>query len=457
MPGFEECKRAISQSNWRLYVVSIGLTMVLAPQYNLMSLQTSIGVKNATGSTSVVLFSTLSVVSLLVYIPLIARFGRKKCLVVGEIPAVLYTMSYFFPKPWIITTAGVLVGFSESIMTPASAVVITSLAHPSDETYNPDRNTFNVGVLLTIRGLGQALASIIPNAILVDSGKQPLNVSASTAYDVSRCGANDCPKEYAFSQHSKIFGNLIPTQDSLRIYLCVMSVTQLFGIIIHCLAVPAENNEGSEERQSLLPQVERSAVQEFKQAILRLLDHFRSKFRWLTISVHVMYGLNTGFIWSEISRAYVSCPFGVENLGSFFFLLYLASFLGNATCTKFCSGIQMPVIYVSNVVITTSAYCLALFWAPSETSLYVPYLLVLLMGLTHFIVRYTSFVISSNYFDDMDSAYLIQTGVAALGNATVFMLANVMCVYIKLYIIMSFSLFSTALVFVAHFCYRPSE
>lgn len=457
MLHFESCKKLLLQSKWRLYAVSIGLTLVLAPQYNLISLQTSIGVKDAMGPTSVAVYCTLCVATLLVYIPLMAKFGRKNCLVLGEIPSVIYTLSYFYPRPWVVTTAGVFIGIAESIIMPASGVVITSLSHPTDDGHEAQKNTYNVGVLLAIRGLGQAIASIVPNLILVDSAEQSSNKSTFNTYDVAQCGANDCPSKYAFQKHSEIFGNLIPTQDSLRIYLSVMAILQILGIIIHWLAIPNDDVAGNEGRQPLIPHEEKSAILELKDASYRLFIHMRSKFRWLTIPIHIMYGLNTGFIWSEITRAYISCPFGVENIGVFLILLYLAAFIGNAFWAKFCSSVPMPVIFGFNIMVSTSTYCLALFWIPSEASMYVPYILVVLMGFTHFFVRFSSYVISSNYFDDMDSAYVVQTGVVALGNAIVFVLSNVLCVYQKLYILIFFALFSTSLVFVGHFCYRPSK
>lgn len=453
-------KASVMRSQWRLYAVSTGITMVIAPQYALTNLQTSIGVKDALGSMGMLVYEVLCVATLLIYVPMFALLGRKTSLVLSLIPSVLFTLSMMYPRFWTVTPAEILLGIAESVLMTAVGAIVSSVIE-GDQATN-ERKQSNIGVYLAILACGQAISCLTADFVLKDSGKQRWSGNASSLDDkltnVSNCGANDCPMDYSFKQNSRAFGNLIPTQYSMLIYMGALCVTQIFGIIALWLSVPGDNvnTTETEDKQHLLPKAPEGAFAKLKKAFRRLLAHMSTKHCLLTIPLQMQYGMFCGFLWSEVGRSYVSCTIGISHMGFFLFITYIVTLISTSILHCLRSSIPHPAIFMVSFVIEFSLYMLSLLWQPTTDSLYMLNVMAVVTGAANAFRRFTSYFIASVYSDDLDSSYAVRTGFVALGVAIVNTWATVMCVNIKIYIIASWLIVSTVLAMVGHCLYNRS-
>lgn len=432
--------------------MSIGFALVVAPEFTLISLQTSISVKDALGSSSMTIYSFLCVLSLFVYVPLVAKIGRKKCLIIGELPSVAYTIALMHQNVWTVTFAAVVMGIAESILFSAAGAIVSSF---SDDECHGDVRKKSIGIFLTTFSLVQIASSIMPKVTLTDSNRQWNKTYSHKVggFDISSCGRNDCPLEYAFKNDANVFRQLIPTHTSLLILLGIFVGFQVLGIVIHCVVTPNDRTSqfmlsGGETQEPLNSRF--GAMTDLKNAFYRLIDHLKSKLRLMTIPLQIQYGAYSAFLWSEVTRAYISCPLGVENIGICLALIYTASAVVNIVFSRYCSSISQLQLYWSSYAFETAGYTIAFVWQPSVDSLFVLYVMGVFVGITHAMRRISSYAVASVYFDDMDSSYLVQTGSIAFGCGVVYALTSVVCVYVKIYVLALLSVLSTILATVAH-------
>lgn len=423
----------------RVCVVSIGFAMVACPQYNLTALQTSIGVKDALGSTSIAVYEAICIVTLMIYVPVITLFGKKACLLFGQIPSLIFTIALLYPRFWTLTPAGVLLGIGESLIMPAIGAIIVSIPKLEESRNRQVSTESAVGIFVSVLGLVQAVFSIAPDLILKKEVSS--NLINSSAIDLVKCGANDCPLDYAFTEDSNIFEQLVPTLFSIRIYLCLCCATQIIGILIQWWSVPSDTGNGTSITEELV---------NCKNSFTRLFRHSSTKLSLLTFPTLLQFGFVAGFIWSDMARAYGSCVLGVDHLGKVLCVTYITSFLVSSSVTALGNYIPRPFLLTLTLVLELSGYSLAAIWQPSIKSLYMPYILAVLMGSTHALRRVVAYCISGTYFVDRDSAYVMQTLGLAFGTMIIYILTNIVCVSIKLYMLSGLGVVSTVFAIWAH-------
>lgn len=431
--------------------------MVMAPQYTLVSLQTSIGVKDALGSMGMMVYELVCVVTILMYVPMFLWFGRKNCLLVGAIPSVLFTLSMMYPTMWTVTPAEILLGIAESVEMTAIGAIVSSVV--LDSEHDSEKKRSSVGVYLTIMAVGEAITCLVAELVLKDSGAgwftSIFSHKEHVMANISRCGANDCPMDYSFKENSHVFRNLIPTVLSRCVYLGALAVTQIIGIIILWRSVPYDNMESQsrdiDERQHLLLGQFRSAWTQFKTVFRRLVVHMSSKISMLTIPLQMQYGVFCGFLWAEVGRSYVSCTIGIEHLGFFQFVAYIVTLICTYFLHRFRSSISNPAVFLLSYVVEISFFLCALLWQPSSSSLYMLCVLGVTVGAANAFRKITSYFIASIYSNDLDSSYAVRTAFVALGVAVVNSWVTIFCIYTKIYIIVAWLTISTVLALIAHY------
>lgn len=447
--------------NWRLYLACVGFAVVVAVQANLDMLQSSIEVKGDLGTTGLVVYQLLCSVSVLLYVPLAVLMGRKKCLIVGQIASVLLTLSMLYPRFWTLLPAQLFAGIVESVVLPAFGVIITSLSQCNMAANNAaERKESNIRTYIVILGIGQSIISLAPNLILKERKEEFMSNATAAAGNVtsfSSCGAYDCPMDYAFEEHSTKFQRLIPTPESLSTYLLIFVGIQLTGMAIQWFVIPNDTKiqeTQDEEKTGLVQSSNRNteAMKAYKRAFIRLITLVSSKLCLLAIPIQIQYGLFGAFNWTEVSRSYFSCSIGVQHIGILQSLLFLASAMANLLLFVLRTIISKPVLYICSFFCEMFVYLLSLLWQPSDSAMYVLYIYASSVGITLGLRRFTAFSIASAYFEDVDSAFVVQTWACAFGAMCVFVMSGLFCVYVKIYILGACSFVSTIFIVYGHYC-----
>lgn len=444
----------------RLYLVLVGFSLVFAPQFVMLSLQTSIEGEIALGATNVLVYSILCVISLLLYTPLVTLLGRKFGLVAVEIFWVIYTLSLLHPSYYTVIPASMLMGIAESIILPASGAIILKFITSEvidDETRSASvaRKTLTIGLFLAVLALGQTISSVMSELLLNPSDGDIWHNGSSIAVNISRCGASDCPMTY--TSDAAVYNKLVPPALSFRVFLVLICAIQVVGIIMQGVLIPDDvpslpnlRVDDGGDSAPLLPRQRPTYCHSLKRALYTLKSQVLS-FRCLMIlPIQIHYGLFLGFVWSEYTRAYVACIIGVQNIAKCLYITYFASFITNAVFTKFGSTLPIPALMLISYAAEALVFVTSLLWVPSVSIEHVSYALASLYGLAHGFRRLTFYVTAGVYFDDPNSAYLVQAGTAAIGLTIAYVWCEVLCVYVKIYIMLAHCAVATALAVIAH-------
>ncbi|XP_039252787.2 protein unc-93 homolog A-like [Styela clava] len=467
------------------YACAFGFSVYVGSTFSLATLQSSINIKNDLGPKSLLICFLCGLAGIITAPYTLKRFGAKATLITGEIIASFYTIANFYPRWFTMYPTAALTGLTSSSFTwSASAVIVHKVA--TADLKNKIGKQADIatqkyfGIYLGIVAFGQIFSNGVTVLILefVNDDLLGLNhktvetdfdsnlttqapqykTTNSSVIDISQCAARDCPAEYAYSNSTKL-DVFIPDDSSRYVLLGWYLLMQLGAVLLHSIAmdsIPVDNyrkniiaNKNEEEsptRKPLLdkPKEENDCSALFAPIKISIL-HLTSLQGILSAPVYLLYGLTISFIWSEFSRAYVSCVVGISQVGLTSALVDLLSLTVSMIISRCASNFGMFYIFIFGMCYDIALYVATLFWVPTPSTSYLVYIFASLFGVTHAVRRNTQYLTTSALCPDKDVGFTIQNVLGGIGLMMTYAWTTAFCVYVKIYIMIGSVVVTTVL------------
>ncbi|XP_039252851.2 protein unc-93 homolog A-like [Styela clava] len=481
------------------YACSFGFATYVGSTVSLATLQSSINIKNDLGPKSLLICFLCGLAGIITAPYTLKRFGAKATLITGEVIASFFTIANFYPRWFTMYPTAALTGLMSSSLTwSASAVIVHNVATADLKNKIGKQadiaNQKYFGIYLGIVAFGQIFSNGITVLILefvnddlfkfnhksvdinIDSNLTPTTqapqnkTNNSSVIDISQCAAKDCPAEYAYSNSTKL-DVFIPDDSSRYVLFGWYLLMQLGAVLMHSIAMDSipvdtyrknmitnKNEEQSPTRKPLLnkPGEENDCSALFAPIKISIV-HLTSLQGILSAPVYLLYGLSISFIWSEFSRAYVSCVVGLSQVGLTSALVDLLSLTISMIISRCASNFGMFYIFLFGMCYDIALYVAILFWVPTPPTSYLVYIFASLFGVTHAVRRNTQYLTTSALCPDKDVGFTIQNVLGGIGLMMTYAWTTAFCVYVKIYIMMGSVVVTTVLWIIANTIHRKMK
>ncbi|CAK8675870.1 unnamed protein product [Clavelina lepadiformis] len=419
--GLDNRKKVIK--SFGLYLV--GISLVACSHFSLIYLQSSLNVENGLGATCLTIVYSTALVSGLIICPIFLKFfSVRNGMILYDITALIYCAANFYPEYYTLVPASILVGFGKSLFWICSGTFVVYYAKLFQTLGKPgtENNTSTInGLVLSGIYAAQVVGNLVSFLVFREedqstttgsSNKTTWETQSATVtqtiynFKVSDvCAAKDCQNPEITE---RILSRYVPPQQT-KVYI-VMSVylgITLIGLILHVFVVPSDHNEVTLEkkinsydnkafseikktdftnkntvrdnmktdREKFREETDVSPRSKIKDKCYEVLDelkltfkHYVNRQQLLLMWLQIHGGMNRSFLSGEITRAYVSCIFGVAEVGVCMAIYGASTFLTALVNGKISAIYGRKIITIAGFLFNLGVYCFCLLWVPDEYS-----------------------------------------------------------------------------------------
>ncbi|XP_078489021.1 protein unc-93 homolog A-like [Ciona intestinalis] len=157
------------------------------------------------------------------------------------------------------------------------------------------------------------------------------------------------------------------------------------------------------------------------------------------------FGFHMSFVFAEVTRAYVSCVFGVTEVGLSTAIYGASSLLTSLFAGKMFGRLGRKIPAAVALTLNVGVYLFYILWVPQENSnVVVIYVLLFACGIIDGCMQMVTSVMAKIVFPDTtDQAQAAWTFWCTMGFTVTFAWSTALCVFVKVYIMFGVLLFAT--------------
>lgn len=434
-------------------------------------LQSSINIERGTGVWSLMATYVGGSLFNLFFTPtMIRKLGARKTLLISQATYLCYIIANFFPEPYILIPAGALVGIGEACFWPTAILFVMHFAKVyAGRKPAASFVTQFLGLIFSGLSLSAILGNILSWAILYGGKtKSSDDIYSNTTVDrdVSMCGKNDCQNpnitELTIEQYEP--------DNMFTFYFTIgaMCTFVMISFLISLFSLPEidprrEYSPVSDKPMSEKPKVndnekrDNPGFQEFStcSTIKGTLCHLVT-LKQLLLTPYALYcGLHLAFGFSEITRAYVSCLKGVDQVGLF---ILTASIFNGITSpivagvsAKYGRNIPMTIGYFLDV----GQYIFLLYWVPTLDNSWIVFFIAAVYGMVDGVMQLSAQDLHGSFFPKKREFALSAVNMYnTLGWGILYAVSTTLCVETKIYIMIGWTTLAIICYGLANIIYR---
>ena len=350
---------------------------------SILVLQSSINIERGIGVWSLMATYIGGALFNLLFTPVvITKIGVRTTMLISESTYLIYCLANFYPEAYLLIPAGLLVGFGEACMWPCMMIYILYFAQ-CYARYAPKSSAFYgtqlLGYFFSCVTLCQMFGNLITWAILYGGALSDANAFNSTSNgtcerDVSVCGKNDCQDPNITEANIEQYepANQVTRYSTIA---AMSALVFLSIIILACFLPEIELLRKDSNASSKGPEVPQT-FDILKNTFRHLLS-----VKQLLLTPYALYaGLFLSYNYSEMTRAFVSCLRGVDQVSLYIVCSnavdgVMAIVVGQLAA-KYGRNILMVIAFLLNV----GWFLIQLFWVPTFGNSWFVYLLAVVYG-----------------------------------------------------------------------------
>uniref|UniRef100_A0A8C5WBV4 Protein unc-93 homolog A n=1 Tax=Leptobrachium leishanense TaxID=445787 RepID=A0A8C5WBV4_9ANUR len=429
-----------------IIIVSFGFLLVFTAYGGLQTLQSSLNPEKGIGVASLsVVYGCLIISSLFLPRIIIEKIGCKWTIVVSMCCYITYSVGNFKPNWYSLIITSAILGFGGGPLWAAKCTYLTTSGIKyAERTGKEKMDVVNhyFGVFFLIYQSSGVWGNLISSLVLVQSPKK--DTFGNESY--SHCGANNCPVSYIISDSSNSSSASSGVPDNVRYTLMgIYTGCGVLGVIlVAALLDQIDLKEGQNH--------DRTATISVWRSLLATLNQLRDIRQLLLIPLTMFSGFQQGFLSSDYTKAYVTCTIGLHFVG-YVMICFGAT---NAICSYLFGKLSEYTgrILLYMLAAATSASCIIalLLWHPNPSQFAVFFIFPALWSLSDAICQTLLNAFYGVLFDDhKEAAFANYRLWESLGFVIAFAYSNFLCVYVKLYIVLSIMILGMILYLVVEF------
>nr|XP_039257119.1 protein unc-93 homolog A-like [Styela clava] len=451
----------------QFWIFNICFLLAFAPYLSILGLQSSINIEEGIGTLSLGVAYASSIIFALFITPIaVRRLGSHRAIVIGELGYLIYILANFYPKSYIMIIAGAIVGCGEALVwttlpmyfwhfgyqhgefgtKPFESYVLkyTGLFYTVFQLGQIFGSSVSYGVLYGFKNKTQEISSYNSSSDLLHENETEMNLKSHLQYQY--CGANDCQSPNVTSEN---IDSYVPADPySLYIVISIFCAISLSGICLHFKFLPRAKSKPLEiesNDQNVLHQkkdtddsseiIIQNTNFSYVSTLRQTCKHFFNPKQLLVSPILFYIGIFIAFIYSEMSRAYISCVLGVEQMGAVLIVYAFVSGCISALSPRIISKFGRNIVMSIACLIDMSNFIFCLLWKPQDDTKYLVYLVGVMCGLSDGTWRNCTMDFYTEYFlHNQEISFTIWNFWITLGIAVAFFWSPYLCVSVKLYI-----------------------
>ena len=423
---------------------------------SVLVLQSSINIEGGIGVWS--LMATYlggSLFNLFFSASVIRKFGARKTMLVAELSYFLYCLVNFYPVPYLLIPAGLLVGFGEACMWPTMMIFIAHFGDQYGKYSEKDGGYYTtqlIGYFFTGLTFSQVFGNLLTWSILYAG---VVSEPSNSTVDLSVCGINDCQDPNITAVN---IGQYEPTNQATRYgTIGAMSGLVLISVFVSQFLLPdmKSYSEDSKDEKS----EDQDSKQEEKKSILTSVKmtfkHLISVKQLLLTPLAVYVGLFQAYSYSEVTRAFVSCMRGVDQVT----LTVIASNIVDGISSSIVGIVSAKygrnVLFAIGFAINSGYFFFQLYWIPTPSTTWLIYIMAGADGIINSLLGVQTQDLHGAFFPKKREFALSAVNMYnTLGWGILFASSTSICVEKKVYIYLGLSIIAMVGYTIAYFLYR---
>lgn len=411
-------------------VLSFGFMFLFTAFQSMANLQTSLNKEDGVGAWSLSAIYAALIVSCM-FLPkfVIARLGCKWTVPLCMIGYALYMGANFYAVIWLMTIAGVILGFGAAPMWSAKCTYLTQIgvwyAKLTKQSEDAIINRF-FGFFFMMFQTSQIWGNLISSSVF---SSRPDNytddVINRTVEELEICGADFCP-DYAINNPSF-------EQPQSKVYtVCgiYLGCAVVAMIIVSLLLDPITlDKEASAEDRRLNPGL---LVATFRHL-------FSSPAQMLLIPLTVYSGVEQAFVGGDYTKSYISCTLGIWNIG----YVMICYGVTDALCSFLFGRLVQYVGHIPFFVLATIVHgglqIALLLWKPSQDQVVIFYVIAAFWGMGDAVIQtQINALYGALFTENTEAAFANYRLWESVGFVATYAYNDRLCTSKKLYVCLAF-------------------
>ncbi|XP_067671143.1 protein unc-93 homolog A-like [Haliotis asinina] len=272
------------------------------------------------------------------------------------------------------------------------------------------------GIFFGMFGLCNIVGNTLSSLVLYQGQYNSTNINSS-----SFCGANDCPQ----AETVDIISDPEPTvvYILLGVFLgCVATGLGVVGIFLQ----PIENQSTANTNTT------KKSLWSWFRFILKTDIKFLLPFLSYT-------AIQQALVFAELTKSYVSCPFGIQNVGYVMTGYGVCSAASSFLFSKLAQYTRRYALLGLAAVLQMTLMLWLYHWVPSHHNIHLIYIIASVWGVSEGIWKtQTNSVLGEIFQDNKQSAFAVYEGFKSIALTCTFVYSTKLCVSVKLIIAMTF-------------------
>ena len=407
-------------------VISIAFMLQFTAFKSMSVLQSSINNVDGLGTWSnTAIYGALLVSSLFLPSYIIQKLSVKWTIPICMFCYSIYIATQFYPTFYTIIPSGILVGIAAAPLWSAKCIYLTRLGEIYAEILTSEVEPILVrffGIFFFVFRCSDVLGLLISSLIL----RKEKGITIIEP-NVTLCGINYCPDSTVQEENFE-------ASDS---QLYALSGTYLGSSLVACLFVAILLDSLSKvERNCMTLKQEKKETNSF-QLIMATFKHISTPYQILITPITIWSGLSQGFIISDFTAGFISCIFGVGEVGLVLIAYGVSSAMGSLSLGVIAKHTGRLPLYVLAATFNLTVIITLMNWIPQHHEKWVLFLLSGISGGADAIWNTQNFSFYGVLFaDNKTAAYASYRLWDSIGYLIAFILQTQLCIGSKLYILL---------------------
>ena len=408
-------------------VISIAFMLQFTAYKSMSALQSSINKVDGLGTWS----NTATYAGLLLSSLFLPSYMIKKLSVKWTVPLCMfcysiYIATQFYPKFYTIIPSGILVGIAAAPLWSAKCIYLTKLGEIYAKIISSEVEPILVrffGIFFFVFRCSDVIGLLISSLIL----NNDKNVILAET-NLTLCGINYCPDtavqeknfEASYSQLYALAGIYLSSSISACVFV---------AILLDPLSTFERDIKASTEEKK---------AQDTFQLVIATFKHIITPYQILITPMTIWNGLMKGFIISDFTAGFISCIFGVGDVGWVLIIYGVCSAIGSISLGVVAKYTGRVPLYILAASFNLTFVFTLMKWSPKYDEKWVLFLLSGIAGGADAIWNtQNSSLYGLLFASNKEAAFSSYALWESIGYLAAFILQTQLCIESKLYILLT--------------------
>jgi len=293
-----------------------------------------------------------------------------------------YIVAQFHPQFYTLIPGAIILGLGAAPMWSAKCTYLSQVGNIYGELTNQPVEPVIVkffGIFFLFFQSSSIWGNLISSAVLsLKVGGENVTELVSVP-DLSKCGINYCPAPAAIvsndtEQEIEDEDNFSASRYQLYILAGVFLACSIASAVVVALFVDPLSKYGEAEREN--EKEKRSGVQ----LLVATFKHMKKPYQLFIIPLTFWSGVEQGFFGADFTAGYVSCAWGVSNVGYVLITYGVVDAICSATFGGLIKYVGRVSIFLGGCVLNIIALVILWTWTPNPDMPYVFFFIAALWG-----------------------------------------------------------------------------